>query len=70
MSNAWLTPNTQPTGTKQITLDIPDDPDFEAIFKGCLVLLIHSENFEQFGSVTPEETARFFLEALIDYIAP
>lgn len=39
---------------------IPDDEEFLAIVNGALLDLTYERNFEQFGDLTPEETAEYF----------
>lgn len=65
MSNpqAWLTPDDAPDPSRCWRVLIPDGEKFEAAFRGALALLAMSSNWEQFGSLTPEETAQYFLDA-------
>jgi len=57
----WLTPDTAPTSLQQIKLLwVPVGEEWESIIRGALAPLFDSENFEQFGSFTPEETAEKF----------
>lgn len=62
---AWLTPDTTPTLSKCRCLVIPDDPSWLAIVSGALVELTRAYNFEEFGSVTPQECADTF-QAVFD----
>lgn len=60
--NAWLTPDSIPTETVCRTLVIP--AEFEEIYSavsGALYPLTLAENWEQFGSVTPEQIASAML---------
>lgn len=56
----WLTPNT-PVEHQTLTrrIDIPSDPDWIALFTGALLELTKPWNFEQYGELTPEETAAY-----------
>lgn len=56
----YLTPNSIPSGTICRTVLIPDDIDWVVIVNGALSELLRAENFEQFGSLTPEEVADRF----------
>lgn len=58
---AWLTPNDSPEGTVDITLTIPTGIEWEAIVRGMLLLLLDSNNFQEFGSFSPEDTAAEYL---------
>jgi len=60
----WLTPDGIPDPPATTTLWIPGDPEFEAIMMGALSLLIDPQNFIQHGTLTPEETADYFFEAV------
>jgi len=62
---AWLTPEDQPDGECCIRLIIPNGDEWETIVRGALAALGEAENFEQFGTLTPEETAQIFREALL-----
>jgi len=55
---AWLTPSaTLPLGTACYVLAVPDNEDFRRMLVGALGLLTNPDNFEKFGTLTPEETA-------------
>jgi len=58
----YLTPDTPPAGTICRTIVIPDDLQWKAIVNGALSELFKAYNFEQFGSLTPQETADIFLD--------
>lgn len=64
---AWLTPDA-PEGTVDITLTVPQGIAWEAIVRGCLVLLLYPENYEQFGDYTPEQTADEFAPYIGDLL--
>jgi microcystin-dependent protein len=62
---AWLTPNTPAAGNLCRRLLIPNSVEFLAIVKGALLPLIYASNFEQFGTLTPQQTADYF-QAMYD----
>lgn len=64
---AWLTPNTPSTGFICRRLLIPNGIDFLAIVTGALLDLTYSFNFEQFDTLTPEQTAEYFRTMLEDF---
>lgn len=63
---AWLTPDSAPVGYSAFLLFLPVDAggevivEFGAILSGALLDLVNSRNFEDYGSLTPEETAEVF----------
>jgi len=59
--NKWLTPDA-PTGTICRRLIIPGGLDWLAIVTGALNELIYGYNFEQYGTVSPQDTAAAFNE--------
>lgn len=61
---AWLTPDSLPSGTNCFQVEIPDSVEFEAIFRGCLLLLLQTGNWEQYGDKTPDEVVEY-LEPII-----
>lgn len=56
----WLTPNTAPTDYVCRRVFIPNDVDWIAIVCGALIELTNPNNFEQFGSAAPAQTAAEF----------
>jgi hypothetical protein len=62
----FLTPESFPTGKKRRVLDIPTDPDFLGAFNGALTLLMDPANWEQAGSVTPEDAAARAQQIILD----
>jgi len=56
----YLTPDTLPTDTICRVLFIPNDRDFLAIVTGALEELTFAYNFEEFGTLTPEQTAEAY----------
>lgn len=66
MSNAWLIPDSTPTGSRSLVLVVPDDEDWEALVRGALALLLDPDNFEQTGSITPEEAVTVFLPGVLE----
>lgn len=71
MSNprAWLTPSAiLPLGTACYTIAVPDDEGFRRILVGALGLLNRPENYEQFGTLSPEDTAKQFQQTIDSFI--
>lgn len=60
--NAWLTPDSAPTGFVCRRVFIPADAEWIAIVSGALIELIYDFNFEEHGTATPAETAAVFSE--------
>jgi len=58
----WLTPDEAPTGSVCILLIIPEGEQFAELVRGALAPLLSADNFEPFGTLTPEETAAYFEE--------
>ncbi|MCB8946168.1 MAG: hypothetical protein H6658_20680 [Ardenticatenaceae bacterium] len=58
--NAWLTPDASDlAGTPEDrTVSVP--PELWPFVSGCLLLLAEVENWEEFGTATPEEMAEYF----------
>lgn len=65
---AWLTPDTPPSDKLTRRLRFPNSVDFLAIVMGALLPLTKPENFEQYGTLTPEETAAYF-QTMVDEFA-
>lgn len=55
--DAWLTVDSIPATQTTRTITLPDSEDWLAILRGCLLLLTYESNYEQFGTLTPEEMA-------------
>jgi hypothetical protein len=66
--NAWLTPSDITSGTACYTIAVPDGEGFRRILVGALSLLTNPNNFEQFGTLTPDETASRFRTTLDSFI--
>jgi hypothetical protein len=58
----WLTPNSIPASNTRRVLLLPDSPEWRAAFRGALLMLSDAANWEQFGTLTAEETADKWLE--------
>lgn len=58
----WLTPDVPPADTICRVLVLPADFDWLAIVSGAIVELTNPNNFEEFGTSTPEDTATVFTE--------
>jgi microcystin-dependent protein len=65
---AWLTLSEIPAEKACRYLRIPDDWQWEACFRGALLLLTETENWEQYGALSPEEMADAWADVLWDYI--
>jgi hypothetical protein len=66
---AWLTPSaTLPLGTACYTIAVPDDEGFRRILVGALSLLTNPENYEQFGTLTPQQASDEFRKTLQSFI--
>jgi len=65
--DAWLTPDTPGAGFICRRLLIPNSVEFLAIVKGALIPLIYANNFEQYGSLTPQQTAAYFQDMFADF---
>lgn len=61
--NRFLTPDTVPASTTCLTIEIPNSSDWRALLLGALLTLTEPRNWEQFGSVSVEDTAREFYNA-------
>jgi hypothetical protein len=62
----WLTPDADPGTTRQIILIVPESDEFEAIIRGALLPLLDPDNFEQYGTLTPEETVSVLMPVILD----
>lgn len=56
----YLTPNSVPTDKICRALFIPNDENFIAIVTGALEELTYAYNFEEYGALTPQQTADVF----------
>lgn len=65
---AWLTLDQVPAETICWHLRIPADWRWQACLHGALLLLTEAENWEQYGSLTPEEMAEAWTAIFYDYI--
>jgi hypothetical protein len=63
----YLTPDSPPAGEFFCrVLRVPATPAFLALIDGAITELCKAHNFEQFGTLTPEETAELFLQMWFD----
>lgn len=68
MSGKWLTPNTPPADRFFFrTLQIPATSEFLGAVTGALIELTKQSNWETAGTMTPAETAEYFLNMLIPF---
>jgi microcystin-dependent protein len=65
--NAWLTPDESQLSESQVERTIRLPGSLWYLVSGALDLLAQSENWEEFGDATPEDTAQFFTDVLDDY---
>ena len=56
----YLTPDDPPPTNFQVSVDIPDHPNWLAVFFGALSELSNPENWEQFGDLTPDEISQIW----------
>lgn len=63
---AWLTPDDLPVSTNCFKIRVPNSLEFEAVFRGALLLLAEAYNWEQVGSTTPQECADLWASTLLD----
>lgn len=64
----YLTPDVMPETTICRVLKIPNDPFWMSLVDGALTELTRRFNFEQFGSVTVEETVERFRDMYDEYV--
>lgn len=67
MARAFLTPPTLPTTTRCRVLEIPDSPEWLGLVGGALVELLHEENWERFGAITPQQAAQAAQDIIHSY---
>lgn len=60
MSKRWLTSSGAGTRKKCVVF-LPDDKQMRASFFGAFLLLCDQKNWEEFGTMTPEESALEFI---------
>ena len=67
---AWLTPDTEDALADLVCrrILVPDSPAFRESVNGALLELTYSWNWEQYGTMTPEEAASAMLEIYNDYM--
>ncbi len=68
ISNRFLTPDQTPAGTITLAFVVPDDPEFRAWLTGQIAELTNPENWEQYGALTPEETAEIYEAVLVSWL--
>ena len=66
--NAWLTPETIPNDEVERKLCIPNSPHILAAVTGAILPLTYPENWEAYGTVTPEAIASRMSEMLSDFL--
>ena len=67
---AWLTPDSDDALADLVCkrILVPDSPAFRESVSGALLELTHSWNWEQYGTMTPDEAALAMLEIYNDYM--
>lgn len=65
--NAWLTPDNAPTATRCRRIRIPDDETWIAAVSGALTPMIYAYNWEEFGTLTPEQAAERAQAMVLEY---
>jgi len=68
MRRGWLTPDSLPSNLKRCVISFPDSDAWHALVRGALLLLADEDNFELHGSITVEQTADAFREALFRFL--
>lgn len=67
MRDKYLTPDAPASGFVCRTLRIPDGEEFLAAVNGALLELTYPWNWEEYGALTPDETAELFFTMYEDY---
>lgn len=63
----WLTPDEPAADTICRLLLIPNSVEFQGLVDGALMELTFPYNYEQYGTLTPQETAQIMAEMLWDF---
>jgi len=69
MRLGWLTPDTIPSDGLRRWLCIPNTPALIAAVTGALLPLTYAENWEAYGTITPDEAALAMSLMLEDFVA-
>lgn len=56
---AWLTPNSA-TGNRCVLIQLPEEIEWYACLQGAILDLAYSYNWEQYGTLTPAQSAKVF----------
>jgi microcystin-dependent protein len=67
--HAWLTPDEIPAERVCRYLKVPDGVPWEAAFRGALLLLAEAFNWEQQGTLTPQEVADEWADVFYRYVS-
>lgn len=66
---AWITPDEASEDTRLIEIRVPDDMHLYACLIGAILLLRDASNWQQIGTLTPDQCANLFAPTLDDIIA-
>lgn len=58
----WLTPDEPLPSTFTVTVHLPDEESLVSAFWGAFFELTRAENWEQYGTATPDDIAALFAE--------
>lgn len=64
--NAWITPDEASSNTRLIEITVPDDMYLYSCLLGAVYLLTLPQNWEELGTITPEQAAAFFNQTFQD----
>ncbi len=68
MAHAWLTPDSIPAGILRRALFLPDDLPWLQNLYGAIDLMGDPDNWESYGSLTPDQTAAVYRQVLLDLV--
>jgi len=60
---AWLTPDDSSVTLQSYLIFLPDEEMLVACFLGVLSMLQDAENWEEYGTMTPDKAADLFADA-------
>jgi len=65
---AWLTKSALPSSNREYIISLPDDELWQADFFGAITPLVEAENWEQYGTLSPDEMADYWRDLLVPQI--